>query len=62
MKTAKIETLKNGEFIRRIGGKEVFTKQAYCRFNKKYQIDSENDISRAKYLKKGTLVEIDFEY
>lgn len=62
MKVAKIETLPNGEFIRRVGKKRVFTKQPYCRYNRKYQIDAEDDISVAQYLRKGTLVEYDFEY
>lgn len=62
IKTAKIEDVKKGEYIRPIGTKKVYTREAFCRFNKKYECSDHDDISNYRYFKKGTLVEIDFEY
>jgi len=63
----KIENVPMGEFIRKVkkGGEPmqaVFTRQAFCRYEKKYQLNAEDDISRCVYLKKGTLVQVGFEY
>jgi hypothetical protein len=62
-----IEKVPMGEFIRKIRKdgtpfQGVFTRQAFCRYEKKYQCDDENDISRCVYLKKGTIVLVGFDY
>lgn len=66
-KLMPIEKVPMGEFIRKVKKngepmQTVFTRQAFCRFEKKYQCDDENDISRCVYLKKGTLVQVGFDY
>lgn len=67
IQTAKIETLKNGEYFRRLkkNGNEMnkeYRKEAFCRINKGYVGSDQDDISREIYLKKGTLVSIGFTY
>jgi len=59
----KIQDLKVGEYFKRKEtSKEIYTRQEYCRYNKKYTGDAESDISKQIYLKKDTIVFIDFEY
>jgi len=62
VKLQRVELIKIGEYVRRKDGKEVFSRQPFERFNNGYQLDSEDDISRTKYVKRGTYLEIDFEY
>ena len=62
-----IEQVPIGEFVRKIRKdgepmQKVFTRQEFCRWEKKYQLDDEEDISRCVYLKKGTLVAVGFTY
>ena len=57
-----IENVKKGDFVRIKGTKRVYTKQAFDRYQKKYELHAENDISEYRYIKKGRLVEIDFDY
>ncbi len=54
-----VEKVKGQYCCRKIGGKlsrKVYIAQGYCRFSKKYILADTEDISRAIYLKKGTLV------
>lgn len=62
MKTTLIESLPNGEFVRKPKGKRVFIKKEYCRLNKAYELQAWDDISHYIYVKKGSLVEYDFEF
>tara|TARA_R100000234_G_scaffold94264_1_gene62484 strand:- start:812 stop:1003 length:192 start_codon:yes stop_codon:yes gene_type:complete len=63
MEAIKIEDVKKGDFIRRKpDAKTTFTKGDYCRFEKKYELGDWDDISRSVYLKKGTIVYIDFTF
>jgi|TARA_R100000655_G_scaffold66217_1_gene104690 hypothetical protein len=63
MEKVKIENVKKGEFVRRkLDAKTTFTKQGYCRFEKKYQLDDYEDINRCIYLTKGTDVYVGFDY
>ena len=63
-KPVKIETIKTKrEFIRRkADSKTTFITGGYCRFNKAYEITDWNNINKTMYLKKGTIVYIDFEF
>jgi len=56
-----IENVKN-DFFRLPFGKEVYRSEGYCRMNKKYTGGAESDISKCTYKKKGTIVEVNFEY
>ena len=62
MKKVKIETLKKGEFFRRVNGVAVIIYEGYCRTNKKYCGSHNDDISRWSYFKKGTIVETGFDF
>ena len=63
MTKVNIEDVSNGEFIKRKeNAKTTYIKGGYCRYNKAYQIDNCEDISKDIYLKKGTSVFIDFTY
>jgi hypothetical protein len=62
MKTIKIELVPIGEFVRIPNGKKVYTRRPYDRENKKYELADYYDISNFKYIKKGTLVEINFDF
>ena len=57
-----IEKVKKNDFFRLSGGKQVYQAEGYCRMNKKYCGSSYDDISKCTYKKKGTLVEIDFDF
>lgn len=61
-KLKPIEQLKKGEFFRLKGGKQVYTAEGYCRYNRKYTGTNYDDINRQTYKKKGTLIEYDFEF
>lgn len=62
MKQVPIEQVKKGEYFRRTGKSVVYVAQGYCRVNRKYYAYKFYDINAFSYLKKGTLVEIDFEF
>lgn len=54
----KVENLK-GEFVKRkANSKKIYEVMGYSRENKAYQLDDVEDISRAIYVKKGTLLTI----
>ncbi len=57
-----IELLKKGEVLRIGNTKRVYTLEGYCRLNKAYEVGANDDISYARYLKKGKLVKTDFDY
>jgi hypothetical protein len=51
-----VEKLKGQLVSRKIGGKiskKVYEVKGYCRYNRAYQLDDCDDISRAIYVKKG---------
>mgnify|MGYP003110523327 CR=1 FL=1 len=63
MQQVKIENVKKGEFVRRkLDAKTTFIKDEYCRFDKRYILMNDQDISRSIGLKKGTTVFIGFTY
>lgn len=63
MQQVKIEDVKKGEFVRRkLDAKTTFIKDEYCRFDKRYMLMDDQDISRFIGLKKGTTVFIGFTY
>jgi len=61
-----VENIKLGEFvkIRRGSGwtEKVYKRAKFCRMNKAYQLDDQSDISKARYVKKGTELLINFTY
>ena len=61
-KTIEIEKLAKGEYFRMPGKQKVYIRKDYCRYNKKYEGQSFDDISAFKHLKKGTMVEYDFDF
>jgi hypothetical protein len=55
--------IKKGEFIKRkADANKVYIARGYCRFNKAYQFDDADDISRCIYIKGAKIVFVDFEY
>ena len=58
----KIETLKKGELFKKVTQKQVLVFNGYCRTNRKYEYTKFDDISSFGYIKKGVLVETDFEF
>ena len=57
-----VEKIKNGEYVRiQLNGK-TYTKQKFDRENKKYELQGQDDIGNFKYVKKGTLLWVGFEY
>ena len=60
---AKIEDLKKGEFFKRKpDANKTFTREEYCRYEKKYVGGDWDDISRECYFKKGTKVWVGFTF
>jgi len=62
-----VEQVPVGEYVRKINKngepqQKVYTRQKFCRFEKDYQLDDVDDISRAVYVKKGTLLLVGFTY
>lgn len=61
-----IESLKAGEFVKIIvngeAGLAVWQVAGYCRINRAYEIESMNDISVSRFLKKGKQVYAGFTY
>ena len=64
-----VEDIKVGEFvkIRRGTGplgwtEKVYKRAPFCRLNKAYQLDDMTDISRARFVKKGTKLLVNFTY
>jgi len=63
MQKVKIEDVRKGEFVRRKpDAKTTFIKDSYCRFDKRYMLMDDQDISRFVGIKKGTPVFIGFTY
>jgi hypothetical protein len=58
----KIETLKKGEYFRRVNGKAVYKLVGYDRSEKKYEAYKVDDVNSNTYFKKGTTVEVGFTY
>jgi hypothetical protein len=58
-----IEKVKKGDYFKkRATANKVWRKSGYCRYERKYTGDDMDDISNECYLKKGTLVYVDFTY
>lgn len=64
----KIEDVKQGELVRKtslrgtVYGTKVFIRGSYSRELKRYELQAYEDLGDFKYLKKGSLVLVDFEY
>ena len=61
-----VENIKLGEFVklRRGSGwtEKVYRRAPFCRINKAYQLDDQSDISKCRYVKKGTKLLVNFTY
>jgi hypothetical protein len=63
MKAVKIEECKKGEYIKRKPeAKTVFKREHYDAATKSYCLSDCDDMNREIFLKRGTIVYIDFEY
>lgn len=51
-----VEKAKGKLVQRKATSAKLYDAVGYCRYNRKYQLNDTTDISRAIYLKKGTLV------
>ena len=65
--TMKIEDVPVGEYVRKLRRDgtpytQTFTREKFCRFTKKYELNGEWDASYNTYVKKGTLVLVGFTY
>lgn len=52
----KIEDVKRGELVCKVGGRKNFIVGGYCRYNKRYEL-TPYDGGNEQYMKKGTLVD-----
>lgn len=58
-----VQDIKKMEFVKRKpDSKQVYTLQGYDRAEKKYCLQSEHDIGKQIYVKKGTLLFLKFDY
>lgn len=57
-----IQDVKKGDFITKKSNNKVYIRGEYCRFNKAYECTDFDDINRQIYIKKNTLVKIDFTF
>jgi hypothetical protein len=62
VKTTTIEKLKKDDCFRLVGGKSVLWFKGYNAHDKKYQYCYYNDMNKFGGKKKGTIVEIDFDF
>ena len=63
MRQVQIQDVKKGEFVKRTATTlKVYIRADYQRDMKRFQLDDTTDIFRAVYIKRGTLVWVDFEY
>ena len=63
MESKQVQDLPLGEFVKRkADSHKVYKRVAYCKANKAYQLDDMEDISRAIYVKKGTILFYGFTY
>lgn len=62
----RVEDIKLGEYVkvRRGSGwtEKVYKRAKFCRINKAYQLDDQSDISKCRYVKKGTELLVNFTY
>ena len=58
----EIEKVKKGDFVRMPSGKKVYIFKGYDRSLRKYELQDYWDISNFKYIKKGTKIEIGFDF
>lgn len=54
-----VQTVKGRLVQRKVGAKKLYRVVGYCRYEKKWQLDDCDDISRCIYVKSGTLVVVD---
>lgn len=60
---ALASTIRKGEYVRRtLHAKKTYRMAGYCRFNKAYQLDDCDDISRCIYVKGSIALNVDFTY
>ena len=63
MEKKAAKDIKKGEFVRRKAtSKKTYTRGTYCRYERKYELHDEDDISRSIYIKGTTKLYIDFDY
>lgn len=62
MTTTTIEKVKKGDYFRLPNTTRVYVRDDYNRFGKNYMAYRFDDVNHAIYKKKGTVVEIDFEF
>jgi hypothetical protein len=62
MNTKKIESLKKGEYFKKLGQNQVLIFNGYCKINKGYEYQKFDDISAFGYIKKGKQVLTEFEF
>jgi hypothetical protein len=63
MNTAKVESIKSGEFVKRKpDASKVYKRGAYDASTKRYALQDCDDISREVFVKRGTELCIGFEY
>lgn len=59
----EINKLKEGDFFKlKESSKTVYVRKGYCRSSRRYVGGQWEDISEARYLPKGKLVFIDFDF
>ncbi len=57
-----IEKVTKGDFVRLNGNKVTYVKRDYCKFNKAWELQAWEDANKFRYVKKGKLVQIGFDY
>lgn len=57
-----VEKIKKGEFVRLQLNGSTYRKGEFDRYNKAYALENYNDISNFKYVKKGKLLWVGFEF
>jgi len=62
MNTTTIDKLKKGDYFRLPGKQRVYVRKEYSREAKKYEASRFDDVNHFIYKKKGTIVEIDFDF
>jgi hypothetical protein len=60
--SAKVENIKKGTLVKRSAtAKKTFLRGDYCQSSKRYTITDYDDISNSLYIKKGTILFLDWK-
>ena len=63
MNTATVETIKQGEYVKRqADAKAVYVRGSYDRATKRFSLKDTNDINREIFVKRGVILHVGFEY